>query len=305
MKLTYMVKKSDEDKQIKDIIKNEFKISTRLFTKLKRLQKIYLNKEIAYVNNKANVGDIITIDFDYDEDDDTVPEEGRIEILYEDDYYLAVNKPANIVVHPCSYHPNNTLANFVKYYLKNNKKIRPVNRLDNGTSGICLFAKNELAQELFIANKKEIKKEYLAIIEGVLDEKKDTINLPISRKEKSIIERCVDEENGQTAITHYEVLKEGILDSQKVSLLKINIETGRTHQIRVHMSYIGHPILGDTLYGKKSTLIARQALHAFRLSFIHPVTNKKIYIEAPLENDILMLTNMLNYKIISLVDTKK
>ena len=305
MKLTYMVKKSDEDKQIKDIIKNEFKISTRLFTKLKRLQKIYLNKEIAYVNNKANVGDIITIDFDYDEDDDTVPEEGRIEILYEDDYYLAVNKPANIVVHPCSYHPNNTLANFVKYYLKNNKKIRPVNRLDNGTSGICLFAKNELAQELFIGNKKEIKKEYLAIIEGVLDEKKDTINLPISRKEKSIIERCVDEENGQTAITHYEVLKEGILDSQKVSLLKINIETGRTHQIRVHMSYIGHPILGDTLYGKKSTLIARQALHAFRLSFIHPVTNKKIYIEAPLENDILMLTNMLNYKIISLVDTKK
>lgn len=172
----------------------------------------------------------------------------------------------------------------VKYYLNNNKKIRPINRLDRDTSGIVLFAKNEYLQELMINNTK-IKKEYIAITDGILKEKSGTINLPIARKPGSIMERQVSEE-GQTAITHYEVIRQ---IEDKFALVKLELGTGRTHQIRVHLSYLKVPILGDTLYGNPTDLIARQALHAYKLSFIHPITQKKLDITSPLPEDIVNL----------------
>lgn len=169
----------------------------------------------------------------------------------------------------------------VKYYLNNNKKIRPINRLDRDTSGIVLFAKNEYIQELMINNTK-IKKEYIAITDGIIKEKSGTIDLPIARKPGSIMERQVSVE-GQTAITHYEVIQQ-IQD--KFTLVKLELGTGRTHQIRVHLSHIGTPILGDTLYGKETDLIARQALHAYKITFTHPITQNTVEIIAPIPDDI-------------------
>ena len=168
------------------------------------------------------------------------------------------------------------------------KKIRIVNRLDRNTSGIVILAKNEYIQECLIKQMKtnEFKKEYLAIAKGILESKSGTLNFPIARKEGSIIERTVSSD-GDSAITHYDVVKE----FNNLSLVHIVLETGRTHQIRVHFSYIGHPILGDTLYGSPSELINRQALHSYKLTFIHPVTKKVVSLEAPLPNDIKNIIN--------------
>ncbi len=289
MKIEYKVSREDEGKSIKQVLKAKVLLSSRLLTKLKNLQKIYVNNEIAFVNNIAKKDDIIEVDLDYEEDDQILPQKADLDIIYEDDYYLAVNKPSNLCVHPSAFHPQDTLANYVKYYLNNKKKIRPVNRLDNGTSGVCLFAKNEYAQELFKLKKVNPIKEYLAILEGKLEKNEITIDAPISRKEGSIIERHVDEENGQTAITHITLQNVITIDNKPYSVVLVRIETGRTHQIRVHSAYIGHPILGDTLYGKKSEFISRQALHAYRLSFTHPVMNKQIEVEAEIPMDIKRL----------------
>lgn len=169
------------------------------------------------------------------------------------------------------------MANGVKFYLKNNKKIRPINRLDRDTSGIVLFAKNEYIQELMKTDG-SMKKEYLTIVTGILSNKSGTINKPISRKEGSIMEREINEQ-GQSAITLYDVLKENV--EEGLSLVHVVLETGRTHQIRVHFASIGHSILGDTLYGIPSDKISHQALHAWKLTFIHPITKEKIKIEVP------------------------
>ena len=276
LKLSYTAKVEDNEKLLKNVAKKHLLLSNRLFNKLKLEKHIYINKREAFANDVIKTGDIITVDLDYKEEDNTIPQKGDLEILYEDDWYIAVNKPASMVVHPCSYHPNNTLANYIKYYLNNDKKIRPVNRLDNGTSGIVLFAKNEYAQELF-KNTKEVTKEYIAIVEGKLDIKEGTIDAPIARKEGSIIERCVDFDKGQRAITHYKVIEE----SNDTSKVLVNLETGRTHQIRVHFAYIGHPLVGDSLYNKKyfdQKDKSNQELHAYRLRFKHPITSNCVNI---------------------------
>ena len=176
-------------------------------------------------------------------------------------------------------HFENTLSNGVRYYFDSislHKKIRPVNRLDLNTSGIVIFAKNEYIQESLIRqmNIGNFKKEYLAICDGIFEQKKGTINKPISRKESSIIERCISE-NGKPSTTHYEVLEE----FSEYSIVKCKLETGRTHQIRVHMASIGHSILGDSLYGNKSFFSDGQALHCYRISFLHPITNQIINLE--------------------------
>lgn len=284
MILTYTVLEAEEGQKISSILRNKLNISSRLLTKLKMNEKILVNDIPVFSSHIVKNGDFITVKIDFEEDDYIDAEDISLDILYEDEYLLAVNKPAGMVVHPSSYHLNGTLANGVKYYLNNNKKIRPINRLDRDTSGIVLFAKNEYIQEC-MKQENTMQKEYLTILNGLLDEKSGTINAPIARKPNSIMERMIDE-SGQTAITHYKVLEESHNDDLALSLVQVKLETGRTHQIRVHFAYKGNSILGDTLYGIETKLINRQALHAWKLTFIHPISKEQIVVEASLTEDI-------------------
>ena len=263
-----------------------------MITKLKKANKIYLNSLPTYTKKSVTVGDTVSVLIDFEEDNSNIVASNiPLNIIYEDDYLLVLNKPANIAIHPSILHFDNSLSNGVKFYFDKlglKKKIRIVNRLDRNTSGIVILAKNEYIQECLIKQMKtnEFKKEYLAIAKGFLESKSGTLNFPIARKEGSIIERTVSSD-GDSAITHYDVVKE----FNNLSLVHIVLETGRTHQIRVHFSHIGHPILGDTLYGSPSELINRQALHSYKLTFIHPVTKKKLILESSLPNDIKNIIN--------------
>ncbi len=290
MKLEFKVKNNNYF-NIKEILKNHFEISERLLAKLKRNQKIYLNNVPAYVSSKVSIGDVIVADLDFEEEtENIVPTKISLEILYEDDAFLIINKPFGIPVHPSILHFEDSLSNGVKYYFNLNgihKKIRPVNRLDKDTSGIVIFAKNEYIQEALIRQMQNnvFKKEYLAILEGFIDKDFGTINAPISRKTGSIIEREINI-NGEKAITHYKLVKKIVKNKQNLSLVNFCLETGRTHQIRLHSKYLNHPILGDSLYGNSSDLISRQALHAYKIKFIHPISKENFNLEIDLPEDM-------------------
>lgn len=274
-------------KNINQILKQEFKLSARLMHKVIINKLVLLNNKQIDTRSSINIGDNVKIDLNYEEENDNiVPVKMNLDILYEDDCLLIINKPAGIAVHPSILHFEDSLSNGIRFYFDSiglKKKIRPVNRLDLDTSGIIVFAKNEFVQECLIRqmNNNIFKKEYIAIVTGHLKEKSGVINLPIARKENSIIERCISEK-GQNAITKYEVIKE--LDS--ISVVKCFLETGRTHQIRVHFMAIGHPLIGDSLYGSKSSLINRQALHCYSISFVHPITKEVLNITCNLPKDM-------------------
>lgn len=287
MHLSYTKIENDNFNNVFQVLKEYFHLSDRLITKLKKNKKIYLNDKETFSRQTIINGDIVSFVLDFDEDNSNiVPNNIPLDILYEDDYMLILNKPAGIAIHPSILHYNNSLSNGVKFYFDKlglKKKIRIVNRLDKDTSGIVVFAKNEYIQECLIRQMKtgEFKKEYLTIVEGILEDSSGTLDFPIARKEGSIIERCVSPD-GDLSITHFDVIK----TFNNISLVHIVLETGRTHQIRVHFSYIKHPVLGDTLYGNSSNLINRQALHSYKLTFTHPITKNKLTITAPLPSDM-------------------
>lgn len=286
MVLQYIVK-DNVYSNINQILKQEFHISTRLLQKLINFQHVCLNNKVIDTRTNVNVNDIISINLDFEEESDNiVPKNMNLDIIYEDDAFLIINKPSGIAIHPSIMHYDNSIANGVKFYFDKiglHRKIRPVNRLDFNTSGLVVFAKNQYIQECLIAQMKDLSfyKEYVAIVDGIFKEKSGTINLPVDRKENSIIERCISE-NGQNAITHYKVLKE----FSNFSLVKCILETGRTHQIRIHMSAIGHPLLGDFMYGIPSNLIDRQALHSNKICLIHPITKQNMIFECELPDDM-------------------
>ena len=295
MILSITIDESLQNISLYKILNTNLKLSKRLITKLKNNKQIFCNNKEVFTNYIVKLNDVISVDVDFDENinDNIVPTDINIDIIYEDDSLIAINKPSNMPTHPSCNHFEDTLANALKnYYIKNNinKTIRPINRLDKDTSGIVIFAKNQYIQEHLISQMKanQFEKEYISIVEGKLDNKEGIINLPIARENDSIIKRCVND-LGDNAITKYKVIDEIKIDENVYSKLLIKLETGRTHQIRVHMSHIGHPIIGDSLYGNKSNLINRQALHCFHLSFVHPITNKKISLEAKIPEDIQRL----------------
>ena len=289
MKLTYIVNEKCNYTTLKEVLKAHFNISDRLLLKLKKSNKIFLNSKTTYLNKTLEKNDIIEVSIDFEEDNSNiVPTKMNLSIIYEDNAYLVINKPAGIPVHPSMDHFEDSLSNGVRYYFDSiglKKKIRPVNRLDKNTSGLVVFAKNEYIQECLVRQMKNniFHKEYIAICDGKFEEQKGVIDAPIARKENSIIERCIDE-NGDIAITEYEVMSYNY--EKNYSIVKCVLKTGRTHQIRVHMQYIGHSLLGDTLYGNPSNLINRQALHAYRTSFIQPVSNLNVNYIAPIPSDM-------------------
>lgn len=291
MEIIYTVK--ENNKTIKQILKEDLFISDRLLIFLRKNKLIYYNNDkLINLNITAKLNNTIKIDLNFEEDNSNViPIKMDLNIIYEDDALLILNKPAGIPVHPSILHYTNSLSNGVKYYFDSinlKKKIRPVNRLDRNTSGIVIFAKNQYVQECLIyqMQTKEFKKFYLAVVEGHLEKLEGTIDAPINRKENSIIERCVDE-NGERAVTHYKILKRNF--DRNYDLVECMLETGRTHQIRVHFSYMGHPLIGDTLYGNASKYISRQALHAYKVEFVHPISHKLMQFTAEVPKDFSLL----------------
>ena len=230
---------------------------------------------------RLNVGDEIDIDDSYEEDIDIVPEDIKLDIYYEDDYLLVVNKPSGMVVHPANGNYSGTLVNALMYHCNHNLssvggKIRPgiVHRIDKDTSGLLLVAKtdevhHDLAKQ--IADKTVLRK-YIALVQGVIQEDTATIDAPIGRDNYNRKKMAVTSDNSKDAVTHIKVLER----YQDVTLIECKLETGRTHQIRVHMAYIGHPVVNDPVYGyrKLDDEAFGQMLHAETIGFIHPITGK-------------------------------
>ncbi len=275
----------ENDKTVKDILSENLNFSRRLSKKLELYDKIFLNEKVTRLNKRVCKGDVLSLEFDEDEDEYAainIP----ISIVYEDDDLLVVNKPPYIVVHPTKSHQDNTIANGVAYYFREKglkRKVRLVNRLDMNTSGIVIIAKSPYAHNELSKQMKENKvdKYYYAIVEGIVSNDSGTINEPIARLNAEDIIRIVHP-SGKECITHYVVEKR--LDN--LTLVKLKLETGRTHQIRVHMKHIGHTVLGDTLYGSESDLIGRQALHCYEMKFQQPTTGREIIVKCPLPEDM-------------------
>jgi 23S rRNA pseudouridine1911/1915/1917 synthase len=244
-----------------------------------------------FMNHILQPGDTLTLHIHEEHSSEKIPPvELPLDIIYEDEDLMVINKPAGMPIHPSMNNYYNSLANGLAYYFAQQNcpfVFRCINRLDRDTSGLTIVAKHYVSAGILsamIANKATsgITREYLAIAKGSVRPLEGTITAPLGRKEGSIIERTVDFENGESAVTHYKVLDE----KNGHSLVSLILETGRTHQIRIHMKYLGYPLIGDYLYNPDMEHIQRQALHAWKLSFYHPITGEKMQFTAPLPEDM-------------------
>ncbi len=264
-----------------------------VITLKKQEESILVNGEWSYVNRLLKVGDTLTLTLTESEASEKIlPIDLPLDILYEDEDILVLNKPADMPIHPSLNNYENTLANAVAYYYETQNipfVFRCINRLDRDTTGVTMLAKNPFSAGILseMVRNREIHREYLAIASGILEEKEGIVDAPIGRVEGSTIERCIDFEHGEHALTHYTVIQEN--KNLNCSLLKLWLETGRTHQIRVHMKHLGHPLLGDFLYNPDMTLMKRQALHSHSLTFKHPITKEPMHFTAPVPSDMKSL----------------
>lgn len=288
-----------------EVLENNIRLDNYLIDKLdssrSKIQKLIKNNSIL-VNDKntkssylVKTGDIITITDVKEESSNIEPEDIKLDIVYEDEYLLVVNKPSGMVVHPGCGNRNHTLVNALMNHskLSNIDNIRPgiVHRIDAYTSGLLMVAKDdkthrELALEL---KSNKAKRKYLALVHGVIVEDTATIDAPIGRDTKNRKKMCVTSVNSKDAITHIKVLERYI----DTTFIECTLETGRTHQIRVHLSYINHPIVNDSVYGYKKQINPTfgQMLHAYTLGFIHPVTHKYLEFKAEPPKEFMEILN--------------
>ncbi|MBO5473555.1 MAG: RluA family pseudouridine synthase [Lachnospiraceae bacterium] len=256
---------------------------------------IVLNGTPVYTNHPLSRYDTLTVTLKEPLSSEKIlPVPIPLDIVYEDEDILVLNKPADMPVHPSLHNYNNTLANGVAFYYQSQNTpfiFRCINRLDRDTTGLTIIAKNQFSAGVLSErmSRREIRREYLAIVDGIDLPDRGVIDAPIARVNGSAIERQVDFVCGERAITHYQT--ECKRPENNLTLIRLWLETGRTHQIRVHMKYIGHPLAGDFLYhpNKEHQKISRQALHARKLIFHHPVTGKLLIFEAPIPQDMLSL----------------
>ena len=274
-------------KRVGYILEKHLGLSSTLVKRLKRIENaIMLNEKQTTIVDTVSTGDVLSVTIHDRESKNIIPSDIPIDVLYEDEDIIIINKPRCMPTHPSRRHTTDTLANAVMHHLNcTGAAFHAITRLDKDTSGVVLIAKNTHAAKLLTDDIKEgrIHKEYVAVVNGVPNPKKGIIVAPIKRTAPTEVRRCVSD-NGREAITHYEVerVKDGL------SMVKLFPITGRTHQLRVHMSYIGTPIYGDELYssvqGDRKT-----RLHCRKITFFHPMSREKVFFEAPIPEDMIKL----------------
>lgn len=287
--LEYHISGQEAGKTIKDILQ-EKGFSGQNIVELKKMPKsILLNGVWEYVNCRVKENDRLCVHIREEVNSDKIlPVKLPFPVVYEDEDIIVVNKPADMPIHPSMNNYGNTLGNAAAFYFEKQGKpfvFRCINRLDRDTTGLTIIAKHMVSCSILqndMLNRK-IEREYIAIVEGRMEKTEGIIDAPIGRKEGSTIERMVDCEHGEHAVTHYSVLEQ----KKNVALVKLKLETGRTHQIRVHMKSIGHPLIGDFLYNLENDGMKRQALHAGWLSFVHPITKESVRLEVPMPKDMV------------------
>ena len=289
-KIQEIVVENEENIRIDAYLSKKLEMSRVAIKRLLENEKIYVNKKIVKPSYKIQLNDVIMVENEEPTEISIKAQDIPIKVLYEDNDIIVVNKPKGMVVHPANGNPDGTLVNAVMAICKDSLsgiggKIRPgiVHRLDKNTSGAIIIAKNDVAHIKLtdMLKNHEIEKTYIALVRGIIKENEATINIPIARSTSDRKKMAVAR-NGKEAITHFKVLKRSY--ENDCTLLEVKIETGRTHQIRVHLSYIGHPVIGDDVYsnGKNKWGIKGQCLHAQNLKFKHPITGKQMDIQAEL-----------------------
>ena len=286
--IEYQITKQNDGMRIDSFLRQKGYSSQNL-TDIKRMPKsILVNGIHYYMRQTLKEGDFLQVCICETQSSEKIPPiDLPLEIVYEDEDLLVINKPAGMPIHPSMKNYTNTLANGLAYYFEKQNKpfiFRCNNRLDRDTSGLTLVSKHLVSANILstMGANRQIHREYLAIVEGRVMPTCGVIDAPIARKPNSIMERMVDFEKGERAVTRYEVVKY----TDKYSLVRLHLETGRTHQIRVHMKYLGYPLIGDFLYHPNTKDINRQALHSYKLTFKHPITNKEMCFIAPLPKDM-------------------
>ena len=299
--IEYKVNNEEDGVTARHIMSQFLKLSSREISRCKQFEDGVMVKAAGttqyrpvWLKDVLRDGDILKVKIyeDIDNSGDVIPSDNPIDVVYEDEDLILLNKPGDVVVHPSYAHHLDSLSNALAGYYKRtgqNHVIRTIGRLDRETSGLLIFAKNRHAAAILSNQKGNMsrRKEYLALVSGVMEQEQGTIDAPIGQEEGVRMIRKVME-NGKEAITHYKLIRQ----FKDYALIRLHLDTGRTHQIRVHMSYIGHPLLGDNLYGKEipdDHGMTRAALHAAHLEFKQPITGEELAFDADLPPDMAVL----------------
>lgn len=285
--IDHTVTESEAGRTVQEVLTGTMMVSRRMIQKLTRARGVTLNRRPAFLGRKVKAGDVVSARVRFDEEPALEPVEMPLAIVHEDDAVLVIDKPPFVLVHPTSPEQRETLSHGVAaHYAARglHARVRPVHRIDRDTSGLVLFAHSADAHQRLDRQLREgtIERGYRALVDGVVAEDAGEVNAPISRDPRTPNLRAV-RVDGEPARTRWRVAER----YPRATLLELELDTGRTHQIRVHMAHAGHPVLGDRQYGRAGlTLIRRQALHASRLSFDHPTTGERLTFEAPLPDDM-------------------
>lgn len=286
--ISYDIDSHSEGLRVEQFLRRKGYSAQNLSTIKRMPESILVNGVHYYMKQTLKAGDRLLVRIQETESSRNIPPVcAPLSVVYEDEDLIVINKPAGMPIHPSLNNYTNSLANALAWYYQQQGKpfiFRCCNRLDRDTSGLTVVAKHLVSGNILstMTKKKEVRREYLAVVRGHIIPESGTISAPLARKGGTIIERVVDFDRGEPAVTHYHLIQE----ANGHSLVSLQLETGRTHQIRIHLKHLGFPLVGDYLYNPDMEYISRQALHSFRLSFPHPITGEAMDFTAPLPEDM-------------------
>ena len=289
--IDYIIDEDSAGLRVEQFLRRK-RYSGQNLSEIKRMPKsILVNGVHYYMRQELSKGDHLQVRICETKNSEKIPPTNLpLDIIYEDEDLLVLNKPAGMPIHPSLNNYTNSIANALAYYFQSQGKpfiFRCCNRLDRDTSGLTIVSKHLVSGSILsdMTKYREVHREYLAIARGSVTPSEGTIQAPLGRKDGTIIERTVDWEHGEDAVTHYKVVKE----ANGHSLVSLRLETGRTHQIRIHMKYLGYPLIGDYLYNPDMEYMTRQALHSHHMEFTHPITGEHMSFTAPLPEDMALV----------------